>query len=145
MSNLRCGMIKSNAKGRLRNAFIAHYLHFMNNIKKLALVSFIFLVGIVPLFVFAVGSTPVTGVITSITDVESVLTGILGWVNTFFYLFATAFIIIAAFFYLTAQGEPEKVKKAKSMLIYAIVAIVIALLAGGMTDLIKGILKSPTV
>lgn len=54
---------------------------------------------------------------------------IVHWIFAFFLIFAAIYIIIAAFTYLTAQGDPEKIRTAKMQLIYAIIAIVIAALS----------------
>lgn len=62
-----------------------------------------------------------------------------GWYTSFF-IFAVIFILIAAFHYLTAAGEPEKIKTAHKMLIWAAVAIAIALLAVGATAIVKDFL-----
>jgi hypothetical protein len=53
------------------------------------------------------------------------------------------FIIFAAFSYLTAGGDPEQVSKAKSRIIYAAVAIAVALLAVGFEVIIRNFLASP--
>jgi len=42
---------------------------------------------------------------------------------------AIVFVLIAAFKYLTAQGDPEKVKVASKTLIYAAVAVAVGLIA----------------
>lgn len=73
-------------------------------------------------------NTPTTN-INSLTQVLQLLCAVFGW---FFYgliILAIIFILVAAFRYLTAGGEPENVKKAGSMLLYAAVAIAVALLA----------------
>ncbi len=44
-------------------------------------------------------------------------------------LLAVLFIIYAAFLFLTAQGSADKLGEAKSIIIYAVVAIAVALLA----------------
>lgn len=44
-------------------------------------------------------------------------------------LLAILFILWAAFNYLTAAGNPEKVETAQKMLLYAVIAIVIGVLA----------------
>ncbi len=62
-----------------------------------------------------------------------------GWYTSFF-IFAVIFILVAAFKYLTAAGEPEKIKTAHKMLIWAAVAIAIALIAVGATQIIKSFL-----
>lgn len=51
------------------------------------------------------------------------------WMLGFLVALAAIFIVIAAYYYLTASGNQEQTGKAKSMIIYAIVAIVIGLLA----------------
>ncbi|MBI4032856.1 hypothetical protein HY374_04075 [Candidatus Berkelbacteria bacterium] len=53
-----------------------------------------------------------------------------------FLALAVIFLILAAVFYLTAGGNQTRLDQAKSTLIYAIVAIVIALIAGGMARFI---------
>jgi hypothetical protein len=59
--------------------------------------------------------------------------GILNQVITILFyvlMFAAVIcILLAAFYYLTAQGDGEKVGKAKATLLYAVIAIVIAVLA----------------
>ena len=51
--------------------------------------------------------------------------------DLFYFLIALAviFILVAAFRYLTAAGDPEKVKAAGSTLLYAAIAVGVALLA----------------
>ena len=66
------------------------------------------------------------GNITSLQGVLQMLCTVFAWA---FYLLAVIFIIIAGFKYLTAAGDPEKVKAAGTMLIYTAVAIGVALLA----------------
>lgn len=63
---------------------------------------------------------------------------------TSFFIFAVIFILVAAFNYLTAAGEPEKIKTAHKMLIWAAVAIAIALIAVGATQIIKSFLGGGT-
>jgi hypothetical protein len=69
------------------------------------------------------------GNITSLQGVLNVLCTVFAWAFYFLIVLAVIFIIIAAFKYLTAAGEPEKVKEAGTMLIYTAVAIGVALLA----------------
>ena len=57
---------------------------------------------------------------------------------------AVMFIIIAAFYFLTAAGSPEKVATARQMLIYAIIGIAVALLAYAIPYIVSGILSLNT-
>lgn len=52
-------------------------------------------------------------------------------------IIATIFIILAAFNFITAAGDPEKVKTARNYVIYALVGVIVAVLARGFIDYIK--------
>lgn len=69
---------------------------------------------------------------TGVDSVEGVFILINQIFNILFWLLivlAAIFIIMAAFSYLTAGGDPEKVKTANQKVIYAVVAVVVAVLA----------------
>lgn len=72
---------------------------------------------------------PPQGHITSIQGVLNTVCIVFDWAFYFLVALAVIFIIVAAFKYLTAAGEPEKVKAAGSTLLYAAVAVGVALLA----------------
>ncbi len=74
----------------------------------------------------------------------NVVAGIVKWVYTLFFVIAVLFILFAAFNYLTAGGQPEKVKSAQDQLLYAAIAIAIALMAIGVTAIIKNVLEGKT-
>src|SRR5882724_5566755 len=101
-------------------------MHIANKMKKLIALS-TSLVYLAPLLVMA-QDAPNTG-INSVGDVKGLLCNIFGWVFTFFVIIAIFFVLYAGFKYLTAGGEEEKVHEANRTLIYAVVAIVVALLA----------------
>lgn len=63
------------------------------------------------------------------------------WLYTILLVVAVIFVILAAFKYLTAGGDPTAVKKANSQLIYAVVAIVVAILAFSIKTIVTGIIK----
>jgi len=52
----------------------------------------------------------------------------------------TLMIVVAGFLFMTSAGSPEKVKSAKTALFYAIMGILIALLASGIVATVKSIL-----
>lgn len=72
---------------------------------------------------------PVEGAPTSIGGFMGLLVTILGWIQVLFWILAIAFGLYAAFMYLTARGDPEKIKQANHMLIYVVVAVVVAIIA----------------
>src|SRR3984885_10606593 len=69
------------------------------------------------------------GHLTSIQGVLNLVCVVFDWAFYFLVALAVLFIIIAAFKYLTAAGDPEKVKGAGNTLLYAAVAVGVALLA----------------
>lgn len=80
---------------------------------------------------------------TTVGGLVDILRNIVRWVYIIFFVLAVLFILLAAFNYLTAGGEAEKITKAKNQLIYAVVAIVVALLAVGFETIIRNFLASP--
>jgi hypothetical protein len=87
-------------------------------------------------------SPTASGVVTSIDQVWRVINTIVKWVYWFFFAMAVLFIILAAFTYLTAGGDPGRVKKANTQLIYAIVAVAVALIAYGIEALVRSALTT---
>lgn len=69
------------------------------------------------------------GQITSLQGVLQTLCTVFAWAFYFLIVLAVIFVIVAGFKYLTAAGDPEKVKSAGTMLLYTAVAIGVALLA----------------
>lgn len=66
------------------------------------------------------------------------------WAYIIFFILAVLIFIYVAFLYLTSAGSEEKVKKAKTMLIYALIALVVAFLASGFETIIGTFLTNPT-
>ena len=76
----------------------------------------------------APSNVPQSG-ITSVGAVLNLLCVVFAWAFYFLIVLAVIFVIVAAFKYLTAAGDPEKVKSAGATLLYAAIAIGVALLA----------------
>lgn len=76
-------------------------------------------------------TTPPSAQINSLQGVLNLVC--LGFDYAFWFLIALAVVfgIIAAFKYLTGSGNPESVKSANSTLLYAAIAVAVALLARG--------------
>lgn len=123
-----------------------------DNMKNFFIITSIGLLLILPLFVTAAvapGGIPTyeqLGIkekppVEDVPGLINAIAGIVKWVYTIFFIVAVMFILIAAFNYLTAGGQPEKIKSAHTQLIYAAIAVAIALLAVGATAIIKDVLK----
>ena len=82
-------------------------------------------------------NTPVGKDSLTAEEIVSIIKKITGWMQGIFFLLATIFILYAAFTYLTSGGDEEKTKKAKSTIVFAIIAVAVALLATAVTPLVQ--------
>jgi hypothetical protein len=87
------------------------------------------LIGIVgfitPVSALADTSSPIT----SISDVQNTLINWDSWLINIFWVLTVGMLIWAAIMFVTAGGDDEKITKAKKIILYAVIAAVIALLA----------------
>lgn len=75
-----------------------------------------------------VGNLPDPGNGGSGHPIADVLTRTLMWLLGIFGALALICFIIAGFLYLTAQGEPSQIEKAKKAVLYGIIGIVVGLI-----------------
>jgi hypothetical protein len=75
------------------------------------------------------GQTPPTAQISSVNGVLDYFCLAFDYLFWFLIALAVVFGVIGAYRYLTSAGDSEKVKKANSTLLYAAIAIAVALLA----------------
>lgn len=81
---------------------------------------------------FAQGTAPTVTTNTTVKDVGTLQAAIAGWGNTFaaiIGIIAVLMIIYGGFLYVTAGTNEDNTKKAKSILIYAIIGLAIAILS----------------
>ena len=100
---------------------------------------FLFAIAFSPV-IFAAGD-PSESPIKSIDDILKVLNNIVKWMYIFFFVVAVLFILIAAYGYLTAQGNPETIQKVNKQILYAVIAIVIAIVSVGFDVIIRKFLE----
>jgi len=84
-------------------------------------------------------SAPLVSNVTNLTGFVLILCTIVNWLFTFLIILAIVMILVAAYKYLTASGDPEKVKSASHVLIYVVVAVAVAVLAKGLPLLVGSI------
>lgn len=91
-----------------------------------------------PLFAAAqLGITPQPPV--ADVNLQTIISRGVAWATGLLILLAVVFIIYAAYLFLTSGGNEEDIKKAKNYVIYAAVAIAVALLANGVVAVVKGL------
>lgn len=78
---------------------------------------------------------PVTGTLPCAPTTASGLIGVINKVFTTMFIFlvtiASFTLLYAAFLYVTSEGEQEKINQAKKIIIYAVIALIVAALAFG--------------
>lgn len=84
--------------------------------------------------VFAAVPTTAQGII-------DVFNNILKWFASAFWIAAAGFMFYAGYLYMFAYGDTEKISKAKSALLYTIIAIIVGVMTSGAPKLIKSILS----
>lgn len=83
-----------------------------------------------PFLAFAqVDQLPTVQNVSNVQGLQLVICRVAGFVFGFLIILAIVYVLVAAFRYLTAGGDPEKITKANHTLIYAAVAVAVAVLA----------------
>ena len=80
-----------------------------------------------------------TGPVTNTTSLVSTILGLVNWVAWFVALVAVLFGLYSGILFITAGGDEAKVTKAKNILLYAIVGIVVAILAFSIVSISRSI------
>lgn len=100
--------------------------------------------GAIPKAVVPPDAQNPTGINSPITQASQfwfILKSILQWTYTIFFIAAIIFILIAAFTFLKSKGEPEKVKSARNQIMWAVVAIAIALISVGANQIVQSFIS----
>ena len=88
---------------------------------------------------------PGTGALPSTEQaVYNTINTVINWLFAFLMIGAVLVIIIAAFTFLTAAGDPDKTKTARNYITYAIVAVVVGFLAKAIVVLVGNMLGVTT-
>mgnify|MGYP001560577756 CR=1 FL=1 len=72
-------------------------------------------------------------------DVMNALGKIVDWLFTILLVIAALFIVLAAYTFVTAGGDPEKVNTARNQVLYALIGVAVAFLAKGLVALVQRI------
>jgi hypothetical protein len=87
-------------------------------------------------------TTPPQSNISTLQMILNDICGVFDWMFYFLIALSVVFIVIAAYRYLTASGNPEKVKSANSTIIYAAIAVAVALLAVAIPSIVANFLNA---
>lgn len=61
------------------------------------------------------------------------------WLFAILMVIAAIAVIIAAYYFVTAAGDPDKVKTARNFVLYALIGVLVGLLAKGLVNLVARI------
>ena len=70
------------------------------------------------------------------TDLTTTIVGILNGIIAVLGLLAVIFVLIGGINYMTSAGDPSKTKKAKDTIIYALIGLVICVLAFALVNFV---------
>jgi phosphoglycerol transferase MdoB-like AlkP superfamily enzyme len=73
-------------------------------------------------------------------DIFDALNTLTDYLFTLLLIVAVIFLIIAAFTFITASGDPEKVGKARNFVLYALIGVAVAVAAKGLVALVQTIM-----
>ncbi len=119
--------------------------------KLLAVKTFLFLSSLSPVVVFAqdawdprdddldVPELPAAAP-NDFASVIGLIVTVAQWMFGMLMALSIVFILYSAFMYIIAQGNPERIDTAKRILIYAIVGLVVAVVAGGVGAVVQNFL-----
>ena len=68
------------------------------------------------------------------------LTNVLYWIYAMGGIIAVAVIVYAGIKYVASQGEPTKTKQASQIIAYALIGLIVVLLAGAITAFVSNII-----
>jgi len=78
------------------------------------------------------------------TDVMVILGSVMNWMFAILLVVAAIFIILAAFMFVTASGDPDKTKTARNFVLYALIGVLVAFAARGLVELVRLIVQPAT-
>ena len=93
---------------------------------------------ILPLVGFADNDSGVA----SITDILNVLQRAANWFLAIVLVLAIIIFVYVGFTFMTAEGDAERIGKAKKMFFWAIIGLIVALLSYGLRELIRNLLEA---
>ena len=72
-------------------------------------------------------------------DVMQTLNNIVNWLFSILLIVAAIFLIIAGYHFIVAQGDPDRLKKARDMVLWSLIGVLTAFAAKGLVVLVERI------
>ena len=74
-------------------------------------------------------------------DVMQALDDMTNWLFAILLIVAVIYVIIAAYHFITAQGDPDKVKLARNMVLYSLIGVAVAIASKGLVVLVRRVMR----
>jgi len=101
-------------------------------------------VALAPVFVLAETITIDNPLDPNIKTLWQLIDKVIDFVFMIAWMVTPIIIIVSGFFFMTAQGEPEKILKAKKIILWALIGLLIVTSAKGLVALFATILGTKT-
>jgi heme O synthase-like polyprenyltransferase len=79
--------------------------------------------------------------ISSIDDILTIISNITSWMYRILLAIVVIFVLMAAFTFLTSSDNTDNIKKARKQILYAAIAVVIAILSFSVSTIITNVLS----
>lgn len=79
--------------------------------------------------------------INNINDILKIINNIATWMYRIILAAAVIVVLIAAFTFLTSGDKPDSIKKAKNQILYAVIGVIIAIIAFSVSAIVANILN----
>lgn len=112
-----------------------------NFIKKAVVGAGLGLSLILPLIAMAATSVNPQPIIVSSQGIDAIIVSILNWMSAILFTIALIMLLYAAFLYMTAGASEAALGKSKTVLIYAVVGIAVAILSYSVQPFLERFLR----
>ena len=116
----------------------------MNRKLTILILAGLLLVPTLTLLAAVAETPPVVAPVQSLQNLVDIMDKVSKWIFAIIFSLAIIFILVSAFQFLTAAGNPEKITSARQILIYALIAVGIAVVAWGLPILVKALIGTTT-
>ncbi|MCX8015804.1 MAG: hypothetical protein N2692_00625 [Patescibacteria group bacterium] len=114
--------------------------------KKKIVLPFLIIVGLMPTILIMAQTNEAlpTIQVKNVDDVIKIINNVAAWMYRIILAIAGIFVLMAAFTFFSAGEKTENVKKARNQIYYAVVALVVAVLAFSIKEIVIKILTTTT-
>ena len=117
----------------------------LKSMKKIIALLALFMLVVSPVLVFA---NPVPAAVSpqSVTPIpdtnfENTIDNLTNWFFAILLVIAVWFFLWAGFTFVTANGEPDKITKARNQVMYGVIGVIVAVMAKGLVSFAIGVTK----